>query len=106
MKTYQIDDFTNGWFIGNFQPTIFSTRDFEVSVKWFNEGDKERNHKQLIATELTIVVSGTIRMNTQEFSERSIIEIEPDEPCEFESVTKSILVCVKFPSLPNDKILV
>lgn len=106
MKEYQLDKFTNGWFVGNFEPSIFTTDQFEVSVKFFHEGDQEPHHKQILATELTAVISGTIRMNSKEFSKGAIIEIEPGEPCEFLSVTDSTLVCLKFPSIPNDKVLV
>lgn len=106
MKEYQLDNFTNGWFVGNFDPSIFITDQFEVSVKYFQKGDREPLHKQIVATELTAVISGIIQMNSKEFSKGAIIEIEPGEPCEFLSVTDSALVCLKFPSIPNDKIVV
>lgn len=103
MKEYQLKNFTNGWFVGNFEPTIFATNDFEVSVKFFEAGDREPLHKQILATELTAVISGIVQMNTKEFSVGAIIEFEPGEACEFLSVTDATLVCVKFPSIPNDK---
>jgi hypothetical protein len=106
MREYQLKDFTNGWFIGNFEPTIYPTNYFEVSVKFFRAGDREPRHKQILATELTVVISGIAQMNSVEFSAGAIIEFGPGEVCEFLSVTDSILVCVKFPSIPNDKILI
>ncbi len=105
MKEYELKYFTNGWFVGNFEPTIFSTNDFEVSVKFFQAGDREPRHKQILATELTVIISGIVKMNSKEFSAGAIIEFEPGEGCEFLSVTDATLVCVKFPSIPNDKIL-
>jgi hypothetical protein len=105
MKEYQLKNFTNGWFVGNFEPTIFATNDFEVSVKFFEAGDREPLHKQILATELTAVISGIVQMNSKEFSVGAIIEFEPGEACEFLSVTDATLVCVKFPSIPNDKIV-
>lgn len=105
MKEYQLKNFTNGWFVGNFEPTIFATNDFEVSVKFFEAGDREPLHKQILATELTAVISGIVQMNSKEFSVGTIIEFKPGEACEFFSVTDATLVCVKFPSIPNDKIV-
>jgi hypothetical protein len=77
----------------------------EVSVKFFEAGDREPLHKQILATELTAVISGIVQMNSKEFSVGAIIEFEPGEACEFLSVTDATLVCVKFPSIPNDKIV-
>lgn len=105
MKEYQLKNFTNGWFVGNFEPTIFATNDFEVSVKFFEAGDREPLHKQILATELTAVISGIVQMNSKEFRVGTIIEFKPGEACEFLSVTDATLVCVKFPSIPNDKIV-
>ncbi len=106
MKEYQLANFTNGWFIGDFEPSIFMTDKFEASVKYFHSGDQEPLHKQIVATEITVVISGVIRMNSKEFTNGAIIEIEPGEPCEFYSVTDSALVCLKFPSIPNDKVVI
>lgn len=106
MKDYALNDFTNGWFVGNFEPSIFKTDEFEVSVKFFQEGDREPLHRQNIATEITVVISGTVQMNEKEFIRGAIIEVEPGEPCEFYSVTDSALICLKFPSIPNDKIVI
>jgi len=40
MKKYKLKNFTRGWFIGNFKPTLFSTKDFEIAIKQYKKGDK------------------------------------------------------------------
>ena len=40
MNSYKLEDFTKGWFIGNFEPTLFND-DFEVGIKEYKSGDKE-----------------------------------------------------------------
>jgi quercetin dioxygenase-like cupin family protein len=106
MNHFKLDSFLNGWIVGNFTPSLHQTADFEVAVKFFDEGQIEVAHKQLIATEITIVVEGRIRLGSNEYSQGDIIEIPPHEVADFESLTKSSLVCIKFPSLPNDKVVV
>ena len=46
MKKDNLNDFTKGWVIGNFQPTLYTTDYFEVAVKNYKEGDYEEKHFQ------------------------------------------------------------
>ena len=92
--------------MGNFNPTLHFTSDFEVGVKFFNAGDIEPAHKQILATEITIVIDGVIRLGQNTYTRGDIIEIPPQEVADFESLSPSSLVCIKFPSLPNDKVVI
>jgi quercetin dioxygenase-like cupin family protein len=106
MKQYKLEDFFKGWVVGNFSPSLHQTSDFEVGVKFFKPGDIEEAHKQLVATEITIVIDGIVRLGSERYTKGDIIEIPPHEVADFESLTHSSLVCIKFPSLPNDKVVV
>lgn len=106
MDFHHISDFVNGWFIGNFYPTLHNTTEFEVCLKVYKSGEKEPNHAQKIGTEITVVISGRIRMNSYYFSQGDIIVIKPQEASDFEAVSDCSLICVKFPSSPSDKYLV
>ena len=101
----KIDEFTKGWFVGDFSPAILRTKDYEIAVKWYKAGEREPIHKQIIATEITVVIDGQIRLGGETFFKGDVITILPGEFAEFESVTDSALVCLKTPSLPNDKVL-
>ena len=105
VKINNIDEFTKGWFVGDFSPAILNTKEFEIAVKWFKAGEKEPLHKQIIATEITVVIDGQILLGGETFFKGDVITIKPGEFAEFESVTDSALVCVKTPSLPNDKVI-
>ena len=105
MKVFALEKFVKGWIVGNFEPSLFKNQYVEVSVKYFQAGEKEPSHKQVIATELTVIIEGKIVMNGKLFETGSIIEIEPGEYADFESVTDSKLVCVKYPSIPEDKVI-
>lgn len=106
MKSYKLEEFFKGWVVGDFNPSLFKTSDFEVAVKFFEKGEIEPAHKQLVATEITIVIDGSIRLGEGTYSRGDVIEIQPNEVAAFESLTHASLVCIKFPSIPNDKVVV
>lgn len=105
MIVNKIEEFTKGWFVGDFSPALIHSKDYEIAVKWFKAGESEPLHKQNTATEITVVITGQIRLGGEIFSKGDVITIPPGEFTEFESITDSTLVCVKTPSLPNDKVL-
>jgi hypothetical protein len=105
MKTTSIDLYTKGWFLGNFNPTFFSTHDFEVAFKVFKSGEREQAHKQLVATEFTLFITGVGEINDLQFSRGDIVRIDPGEAADFLAITDCELVCIKTPSIPSDKIV-
>lgn len=104
MHTHRIEDFFKGWIVGDFSPTLHRNSDFEVAIKFFSMGEVEPAHKQLVATEITVVIEGQIRLGSSTFNRGDIVSIPPNEVADFESLTDSSLVCIKFPSIPNDKV--
>ena len=98
-----LDDMIGGWFVGDFDPSVIKTKDFEVAVKKYVSGQKERRHLHKIATEITVIVEGRVRMNCIEYSSGSIIQIQPNEPSDFEALEDTITVVVKTPSVTGDK---
>jgi quercetin dioxygenase-like cupin family protein len=106
MERYKLEDFTKGWILGNFQPAVYNTGDFELGVKFFTQGEIEPAHKQIVATEITVVVSGQIRLAKEFFFAGDVISIPPGEVADFEALTDSCVVCIKFPSIPEDKVVV
>ncbi len=100
-----LENMFKGWFIGNFEPTIFPTKDFEVAVKEYKKGDYEDKHFHKLATEVTVIVTGKVRMNQIEYSKGDIIVIRPLISTDFLVLEDSITTVVKFPSVKNDKFL-
>lgn len=106
MKTARLDSMVNGWFIGNFAPTLHSTNDVEVAVKRYCAGDVEQAHYHKIATEFTAIVSGRVRMNGTEYSQGDIVIMEPGDVTDFEALEDTTNVVVKIPGANNDKYIV
>lgn len=105
MDKLSINDFFGGWFIGDFEPTMFRNQHLEVGVKFFKVGDKEPSHKQILSTEITVVNEGQIRVGRLFLHAGEIVVIYPGEYADFEALTNGSLTCVKFPSIPSDKVL-
>jgi len=105
MLKSHLSEYTNGWLLGNFSPAVIQTDDFEVCVKSFKAGDCEASHYQVIATEITVVLSGKVRMGEILLAEDEILVVEPGEVVDFEALTDCKVLGIKFPSLPEDKVL-
>lgn len=106
MREYDLNDMVRGWFVGDFEPSALRTADVEVALKRYRAGDCEAEHYHRVATELTVVVSGKIRMFEREFREGAIVLVEPGEVTGFLAVTDAVTVVVKHPAVPSDKYLV
>lgn len=103
MKSAKLSDMTRGWFVGNFDPTIYRTNDVEVAVKTYKTGDYEEAHYHRIATEISVVVEGSVKMFDKIWRRGDIIVAEPNDVTSFEALTDTILTVVKLPGANNDK---
>ncbi|WP_256011173.1 hypothetical protein [Desertivirga xinjiangensis] len=103
MEKFDLNKMKGGWFIGNFEPTLFNTTDVEVAVKKYSKGAYESRHFHKVATEFTVIVNGVVRMSGVEYSSGSILKIQPFEATDFEALTDVTTVVVKLPGANNDK---
>jgi len=94
-----------GWFIGDFDPSVIRTPDFEVAVQNFSAGEKETKHVHKVATEVTVIISGECTMNGIGYSSGDIVLISPGNPNQFSAITDVVTVVVKLPSVAGDKYL-
>ena len=103
MEIYKLEDMIKGWFIGDFEPSLYKTNDVEVGVKKYFAGDHENSHYHKIATEFTVIISGTIEMNGVQYFANEIVKIIPGTRTNFRAITDVITVVVKIPGANNDK---
>ncbi len=103
LQRYKLDDFTKGWFVGNFSPTLVATDAVEVAVKHYRAGESEAAHFHKVATELTLIVSGRVRMSGEEVGPGEIIKMEPGTATDFMPLTDVTTVVVKLPCVKGDK---
>ncbi|MBZ7982779.1 hypothetical protein AVBRAN12640_09545 [Campylobacter sp. RM12640] len=105
MQKYELKDFIRGWFVGNFEPSLFKTNDVEVGIKYYKKGDYEQKHYHKIATEITAIVNGEVKMNDEIYKAGEIIVISPNNANDFYALSDTCTVVVKLPGANNDKYL-
>ena len=103
MKVFNLDSMTKGWFVGNFTPTVLSTNQVEVAVKKYKAGDYDPAHHHKVATEITVITDGEVRMNGVIYKAGTILVIEPNTPTDFLALTDVTTTVVKYPGANNDK---
>lgn len=103
MKIYDLKNYTNGWFVGDFDPTIQKTNNFEVAIKKYKKGDTEKSHYHKVAIEITVIVLGKVTMNNVVYHTDDIIFISPGESTDFVCLEDTITCVVKSPSIKQDK---
>ena len=106
MTQHTLDEMVRGWFVGDFEPTAYRSSEVEVAIKHYVAGDAEARHVHKVATELTAVVSGSVRMDGRELHAGDILKLDPGEPCDFLALTDATVVAVKLPAVAGDKYLV
>lgn len=103
MKHHRLEDMVKGWFVGQFSPTVLASPACEVAIKNYLAGEREDLHHHKVATEVTAIVSGRVRMFGQEWGSGAILTVEPGEATCFEALEDSVTVVVKLPSVSGDK---
>ncbi|OGH88697.1 MAG: hypothetical protein A3J93_01210 [Candidatus Magasanikbacteria bacterium RIFOXYC2_FULL_42_28] len=106
MKIFKLPDFIRGWVVGDFEPSIIKTKDFEVCVKYYEAGDSEPEHVHKVATEITIIHSGVYEMGGQQIKAGDIVVLEPGQPTSFKCLEGGSNTVIKMPSVKGDKYLI
>lgn len=103
MKAAKVNAMVNGWFIGNFEPSLCRTNDVEAAVKQYRKGSYEEKHYHKIATEYTVIVNGRARMFDREWEAGDIIVAEPFDCTDFLALEDCVSLVVKIPGANHDK---
>ena len=103
MKTDKLRNMVKGWFVGNFEPSLYKTNDVEVAIKQYKAGNFEEAHYHKIATEITVIIGGEVKMGENVYKDGDIVVIKPNETVDFLAITDAVTAVVKIPGANNDK---
>ena len=106
MKITNLSKYIRGWIVGDFEPSVIKTGDFEVGIKEYKKGDYEKSHVHKIAKEITVVVCGRFMMNDVILEKGDMVCLEPNEAGEFSCLEDGSITVVKKPSAPSDKYII
>lgn len=104
MIIYELEDFKGGWFVGDFEPSIWRTKDFEVGYKHHMAGEAWPIHYHEHADELTLLLEGTMTLQGKTLQGPLIFTLDRGEIADPVFVTDCKVFVVKAPSIPGDKI--
>ena len=105
-RTWDVADFTRGWFIGDFQPSIIKTSEFEVAKLSHKKNEKWGFHYHSLATEINVLLKGSMTINGMDVSTNSIFICDKNQvACPIFNEDCDIL-CIKVPSKPDDKYII
>lgn len=103
MNVTKINDYVRGWFIGDFNPTVLRTKDFEVGVLTHPKGEKWPPHYHKESIEYNVLVSGKMVVQGKELNSGDVFVFEKGEIANPVFLEDCTVVCVKVPSIPSDK---
>ncbi len=106
MKVFDIKDMKAGWFIGDFEPSVFKNPFFEVAHHQHEAGYVTPRHTHKIAQELTYIVKGKLLVDGQELSAGHMFIYEPNDIADVKVLEDVDVIVVKWPSVPSDKYMV
>lgn len=106
MRVSKLSDMHRGWFIGDFDPSLLKTKNFEVGILTHLKGEKWPAHYHVKGTEYNVLISGSMRVCGIELTAGDTFIIEPYEIADPTFHEDCVIVCVKVPSDVGDKYLV
>lgn len=105
-QLHDISDMVRGWFIGNFDPCVYKTSDYEVGYLKHKKGERWPFHYHEQSTEINFLVKGEMRLNNKHIKQGQIFVFKPYQIATPEFLEDCEIVCVKTKSAPGDKVII
>ena len=106
MRVHKLSDMFRGWFIGDFDPSVLRTDEFEVGILTHPKGERWPKHYHKEAIEINVLLEGRMECGGQTLEAGDIFILDRGEVADPEFLEDCKIVCVKTPSIPTDKYLV
>jgi quercetin dioxygenase-like cupin family protein len=101
-----INEMTRGWFVGDFEPSVFKTKDFEVGYLHHKKGEIWQVHYHAFMTEVNLLVKGKMILNDIEINEGQIFVIHKNDIACPIFLEDCFIICIKIPSVIGDKVII
>jgi hypothetical protein len=104
VRTYDPSRYKGGWFIGDFEPSVWRTSAYEVGYKHHAAGEPWPAHYHEHCDEITFLLEGTMQICGETLTGPVIFELARMEVADPLFVTDCKVFVIKAPSVPGDKI--
>ncbi len=106
LNSIDINNYIRGWLIGDFEPNIIKTKDYEIALLTHKKNEMWKYHYHMEADEINILIKGSMIINNIKINQGHIFIIKKNiiacpiflEDCK--------ILCVKIPSRPKDKYII
>ena len=110
MKISNINEYKNGWFVGDFDPSIFKNPFFEIGHHKHKANEETFPHTHKVTTELNYIISGELMIGNSETTEilsaGDMWIYHAHDVSDVEFLTDVELIVIRWPSVPSDKYLI
>ena len=101
-----IEEYMRGWLIGNFEPAIVKTRDYEIGILTHAAGEQWGFHYHQHCKEINILLSGHFLLNNIPISTGTVFIINKNVIACPKFLETCKILCIKIPSVPGDKTII
>ena len=105
MKKYKLKEMVNGWIVGDFDPSLFKTKDFEVGYHQYKKNCETQNHYHKLSEEINVVIKGDVEINGDRFKKGDIFVIDLYMVSESKFHDDTDLIVIRTSSNTSDKYL-
>ena len=105
IEAIKLDSMYRGWFVGDFEPSVYKTKDFEVGYLTHKKGEMWDVHYHEKMIEVNLLIKGKMILNDLELNENDIFVIRKDELACPIFLEDCHIIVIKIPSVPGDKII-
>jgi len=106
MKILKYKNFTKGWLVGNFKPSILKTKKLEVGIAYHLKGEPTINHYHTRSTEYNLIINGSMMVNKKKLKKGDIFIYKKNEISNCKFLSDTSLLVLRTPSAPGDKVIV
>lgn len=103
MNLSKLKDYHRGWIIGDFDPSILRTKDFEIGVLFHPKGEVWPAHYHKDSVEYNVLIIGKMIIQGKEINSGDVFVFEKNEVADPVFLEDCTVLCVKVPSIPADK---
>jgi len=103
IRISQLKDMKRGWFLGDFLPTAYSSKDVEVGILEHKKDEEWSAHVHRRGDEINVLISGHMKINNTELVTGQIFVIPKGHLTKATFYEDCKVVCVKLPSDTKDK---
>ena len=106
VEVFNLENFTNGWFVGDFEPSILKNSGVELAVMDKKKGLGVNDfHYHENCTEINVLIKGKMKVNNKFINVNEIFIFKPNVPSVYEYLEDCTFVVFKNRPSVNDKVV-